>query len=129
MTTSPRGLDDGPEYSSDGKYIYFNSDRTGLMQIWRMKPDGSEQEQVTNDQFNNWFAHLSPNNQRIVFVSFDKDVVGHPENKDVMLRMMTLATKRIDASGQWHVRRSGNSQRPQLVAGWAEDRVCDVSVG
>jgi Tol biopolymer transport system component len=29
------GLDDGPDYSSDGKYIYFNSYRTGHMQIWR----------------------------------------------------------------------------------------------
>jgi Tol biopolymer transport system component len=28
LTNIP-GLDDGPEYSSDGKYIYFNSERTG----------------------------------------------------------------------------------------------------
>ena len=36
LTTDP-GKDDGPDYSSDGKYIYFNSDRTGHMQVWRMK--------------------------------------------------------------------------------------------
>jgi WD40 repeat protein len=30
------------------------------MQIWRMKPDGSEQTQITADQYNNWFAHPSP---------------------------------------------------------------------
>jgi Tol biopolymer transport system component len=53
--TNTKGLDDGPEYTPDGKYIYFNSTRTGLMQLWRMKPDGSEQEQITNDQYNNWF--------------------------------------------------------------------------
>ncbi len=40
--TTTEGLDDGPEYSPDGKYIYFNSVRTGTMQIWRMKPDGSD---------------------------------------------------------------------------------------
>ncbi len=44
--TTTEGLDDGPEYSPDGKYIYFNSTRTGMMEIWRMKPDGSEQEQL-----------------------------------------------------------------------------------
>ena len=30
----------------DGKYIYFNSVRSGAMQLWRMKPDGSDQEQL-----------------------------------------------------------------------------------
>jgi TolB protein len=89
LTTAP-GLDDGPEYTPDGKYIYFNSERTGTMQIWRMKPDGSEQEQVTNDQYNNWFAHPSPDNKWIVFLSFDKDVKGHPPDKDVQLRLMPI---------------------------------------
>jgi TolB protein len=35
------GLDDGPEYSPDGKYIWFNSTRSGLMQVWRMETDGA----------------------------------------------------------------------------------------
>jgi TolB protein len=86
LTTAP-GLDDGPDYSADGQYIYFNSERTGLMQIWRMKPDGSAQEQVTKDEHNNWFAHQSPDGKWIVFLSYDKAVKGHPENKDVMLRI------------------------------------------
>ena len=33
---------DGPEYSPDGKYIYYNANPTGTMQIWRMKADGSQ---------------------------------------------------------------------------------------
>jgi len=89
--TTAKGLDDGPEYTPDGKFIYFNSDRTGTMQIWRMKPDGSDQEQVTSDEFNNWFAHPSPDGKWIVFLSYDKDVTGHPENKPVRLRLMSLA--------------------------------------
>ncbi|MGE5796555.1 MAG: TolB family protein [Ignavibacteria bacterium] len=86
--TTAEGLDDGPDYSPDGQYIYFNSDRTGLMQIWRMKTDGSGQEQVTNDEYNNWFAHPSPDGKWIVFLTYEKDVEGHPANKDVMLRIM-----------------------------------------
>ncbi len=90
LTNTP-GLDDGPDYSPDGQYIYFNSERTGLMQIWRMKADGSAQEQVTSDNYNNWFAHPSPDGKWIVFVTFEKDVKGHPANKDVTLRMMPTA--------------------------------------
>ena len=94
--TTAEGLDDGPEYSPDGAYIYFNSIRSGLMQIWRMKPDGSDQEQVTpDDGYNNWFAHVSPDGQRMVFLTYEKGISGHPENKDVMLRIMTLATRKI----------------------------------
>lgn len=88
--TTAEGLDDGPEYSPDGQYIYFNSVRTGLMQIWRMKPDGSEQTQVTKDEYNNWFAHPSPDGKWLVIISYEKDVTGHPANKDVMLRLIPV---------------------------------------
>ncbi len=94
LTTAP-GLDDGPEYSPDGKYIYFNSERSGRMQIWRMKPDGYGQEQITSDDYCNWFAHPSPNGRWIVFLSYAKEVKGHPANKDVMLRLMSLADGKI----------------------------------
>ena len=90
--TSAPGLDDGPEYSPDGKYIYFNSVRTGQMKIWRMKPDGSKQVQFTPaDDYCDWFAHPSPNNKWIVFVSYDKSVEGHPPNKNVTLRLMSTS--------------------------------------
>jgi Tol biopolymer transport system component len=87
--TTAKGLDDGPEYSPDGKYIYFNSERTGRVQIWRMLADSSAQEQVTFDEFNNWFPHPSPDGNWLVFLSYDKEVTGHPANKPVRLRLMS----------------------------------------
>ena len=60
------------------------------MQIWRMLADGSQQEQVTKDEFNNWFAHPSPDGKWLVFLSYEQDVKGHPENKDVTLRIMAM---------------------------------------
>ncbi|MCU1337953.1 MAG: putative beta-propeller-type glycoside hydrolase [Bryobacterales bacterium] len=93
--TTAEGIDDGPEFSPDGAYVYFNSDRTGTMQIWRMRPDGSRQEQVTSDEYNNWFPHISPDGRRMAFLTYGKDVIGHPENKDVMLRIMTLNDLRV----------------------------------
>jgi Tol biopolymer transport system component len=100
LTMAP-GTDDGPEFSPDGRYIYFNSERTGRMQIWRMKPDGTEQEQVTDDEFNNWFPHLAPDGKTMVILSYEKDVTGHPENKDVTLRRMTFSSKKIDELGRF----------------------------
>ena len=91
LTEAP-GVNDGPEYTPDGKYIYFNSSRTGRMQIWRMKPDGSDQEQVTHDDFNNWFAHISPDGSRFVFISFPADIPAgdHPYYKHCYLRLMPI---------------------------------------
>ena len=93
--TTAKGLDDGPEYSPDGQYIYFNSERSGHMQIWRMKPDGSQQEQVFSDEYNNWFPHISPDGNFMVFLTYERDVTGHPENKNVLLRLMSLRDKKI----------------------------------
>ena len=92
--TTAKGLDDGPDYSPDGRHIYFNSERTGHMQIWRMRADGSEQEQVTFGEENDWFPHISPNGERMVFLTYDKSVSGHPENKDVLLRLTSLKDKK-----------------------------------
>jgi hypothetical protein len=94
--TSAKGLDDGPDYSPDGQWIYFNSDRAGRMQIWRMKPDGAQQEQVTTDEWNNWFPHPSPDGKWLVFLSYEPDVKGHPENKDVVLRLMPAQGGKIE---------------------------------
>ena len=97
LVVTAKGLEDGPEYSPDGQYIYFNSERTGHMQIWRMKADGSQQEQVFSDDYNNWFPHISPDGKWMVFLTYERDVIGHPENKNVMLRLMSLqdADKKI----------------------------------
>ncbi len=48
-----------------------------------------------DDGFNNWFPHLSPDGGRLVFLTYEKGVDGHPANKEVMLRVMNLATRRI----------------------------------
>jgi Tol biopolymer transport system component len=90
LTFNTKGHVDGPEYSPDGKYIYYNANKTGTMQIWRMKPDGSGQEQITFDQYHNWFPHISPDGKWIVFISFPTDIDpnSHPSYQRVMLRLM-----------------------------------------
>jgi Tol biopolymer transport system component len=95
LTTST-GISDDPDYSPDGRYIYFNSDRGGgSMQVWRMHADGSQPEQVTSDERNNWTPHPSPDGKWIVFLSYDKGVPGHPVNKDISLRLISLSDNKI----------------------------------
>lgn len=94
--TDAEGLDDGPEYSYDGEWIYFNSHRTGRMQLYRMKPDGTSQEQLTNDEFDNWFAHPAPDGKSLVYISYMEDQKGqHPFGKKVRLRLLDVETKKI----------------------------------
>jgi TolB protein len=84
---------DGCEYSPDGKYIYYNSSQSGTMQLWRMKPDGASQEQITFDELNDWFPHISPDGKWIAFISFPTTVApnDHPSYKRVILRLMPAA--------------------------------------
>jgi TolB protein len=83
---------DGCEYSPDGKYIYYNGSHTGNMQIWRIKPDGTGREQLTFDEYRNWFPHISPDGKWIAFISFPPDIEknSHPSYKRVMLRLMPV---------------------------------------
>lgn len=91
--TDADGLDDGPEYSYDGEWIYFNSHRTGRMHIWRMRPDGSEQTQLTSDEYDNWFPHPGPDNRSIAYIAYMEDQKGgHPFGKDVKIRLLDVET-------------------------------------
>lgn len=91
LTDAP-GLNDGAEYDSLGEYIWFNSVRSGLMQAWRMKADGSEQTQMTFDEnWNTWFPHISPDRKLVSMVCYKKGDVQpgeHVPHKFVELRLM-----------------------------------------
>lgn len=91
LTDAP-GLDDGPEYSMDGKHIWFNSVRSGRMQVWRMRANGKEQTQMTFDKdMNSWFPHISPDGEKVVYIAYhDYEVApgDHTPNQNVQLRMI-----------------------------------------
>ena len=114
--TTATGLDDGPDFSPAGD-IFFNSARTGVMRIWRMKPDGSDQRQVTHDEARaDWFPHPSPDGKWLVFLSYEASVEGHPPNKDVALRVMPL----VGGAARVLVRLLGG-QGTLNVPSWAPD--------
>ncbi len=113
------GFNDGPEFSFDGEWIYFISTRTGLMQVWRMRPDGSEETQLTFEEQNNWFGHISPDGSKVVNIVYRKDQLlpnEHLSNMHVELWMM-------DPDGKNHHRILGffGGQGSINVNSWAPD--------
>ncbi len=89
--TDHQGFNDGPEYSMDGKNIWFISTRTGLMQVWKMDRDGSNQTQMTFEDQNNWFGHISPDGKYVVNIAYHKGALDpgeHLSNMNVSLWLM-----------------------------------------
>jgi Tol biopolymer transport system component len=95
--TSAGGYDDGPEYPPDGEHIYFNSNRSGRWEIWRMPASGAGPgdglaEQVTRDAPEDWFPHVSPDGRQMVFLSFPPGTEGHNDRMPgMLLRRLALA--------------------------------------
>jgi len=61
-------LHDGPEFTPDGKYIYFDSSRSGSSQIWRMKADGTGAIQITDDGMEDQSPHVSPDGAAVAWL-------------------------------------------------------------
>lgn len=119
LTDTP-APDDGPEYSPDGKWLYFNSELNakipGHAQCYRMKIDGTGPEQLTNDERVNWFPHFSPDGRWVVYISFPPGTTGHPANKEVILRRM-----RPDGSEQADIVSLFGGQGTINVNSWSPD--------
>ena len=118
LTDTP-GLNDGPEYSPDGKYIYFNSVRDGLMDCWRMDADGGNPVRLTDNGRNNWFPHISPDGSVIAYISYDPAEVrpdDHPANKNVEIRRINP-----DGTGDRTVVKFFGGQGSLNVNSWMPD--------
>jgi hypothetical protein len=70
---------------------------------------------VTFDDRNDWFPHLSPDEQSMVFLAYEAGLIGHPPEKDVELRLTSLQGWK-NARAEQALRQAGNDQRSLLVA-------------
>jgi TolB protein len=124
--TSNAGYDDGPDYSPDGKWIYFNSDRAGGWDIWRMPAEGAgpndaQAEQVTNDEGEDWFPHCSPDGKWLLFLTFPKGTSGHNDRIEVKLRMMPLPGAHLEHSAPREITHFFGGQGTINVNSWSPD--------
>lgn len=90
--TDGHGFNDGCEFSPDGRHIWFNFTRDGLMHIWRMDRDESNMTNMTcHDGFNSWFPHMSPNCDKVAYIAFRKEDIlpsEHLPGLNVQIRVM-----------------------------------------
>jgi TolB protein len=83
---------DGPEYSPDGAWLYFNTEefasRPGHAQLARMPSEGGPIERLVDSESVDWFPHLSPNGELANYISFPPGTLGHPADLDVEVRVI-----------------------------------------
>lgn len=79
---------DGPDYTPDGQWIWFNSDRGGSSDLWRIRPDGSDLQQMTDTDRVEWFPHPSPDGCHVLYLSYPPGTQNHPFGLHVDLRLM-----------------------------------------
>jgi Tol biopolymer transport system component len=82
---------DGPDYTPGGEWIWFNGEKAGSVQLWRVRPDGSDLEQMTGDNRVNWFPHPSPDGKHVAYLAYEAGTHGHPADKTVELRLLPSA--------------------------------------
>lgn len=82
VTTDP-GPADGCEWTPDGEWIVFNTEQfsNGHAQLARVRPDGTELEQLTFDERVNWFPHVAPTGDVAVYLSYPPGTTGHPADR------------------------------------------------
>lgn len=87
---------DGPEWSPDGRWIYYNtetfSERPGHAQLARVADGGDddgEVERLLSSDTVDWFPHLSPDGRFAGYIVFPPGTLGHPADRDVEVRVVS----------------------------------------
>jgi TolB protein len=85
---------DGPEYSPDGGWLYFNTDvftsQPGHAQLARIRAAGASDggsaaspERLLESDTVDWFPHLSPDGSLASYIRFPSGTEGHPPDMPV----------------------------------------------
>lgn len=126
LTSNPH-QDDGPDYSPDGRWIYINSDRSGKQAIWRFPADGAgpndaKAELVVNDTLEDWFPHIAPDGQKMVYIGYPAGTPTHnPRNVSIEIKLVTIeADKPVTISAKTLIQATGG-QGTMNVNSWAPD--------
>jgi Tol biopolymer transport system component len=83
---------DGPEWSPDGEFIYFNTEgfttAPGHAQLARIADRGGPAQRLVTSETVDWFPHLSPDARYATYIAFPPGTLGHPADVDVEVRLV-----------------------------------------
>lgn len=110
----------GCAYSPDGEWLYFSSEsgpeRRGRNHLLRMRPDGSDRQQLTDGASADWFPKPSPDGAWVVYLAFAPGTIGHESNVPV-----TLCAMRQDGSHRRTLHRLFGGQGTMNVTSWSPE--------
>lgn len=126
FVTGDAQADDGAEFSPDGEWLWFNTERfthaAGHAQLARIRADGSDVQRVVESGSVDWFPHPAPDGRSVVYVSYQAGTLGHPENRDVVVRILPLDPSGApDSPGPRDLLHLFGGQGTLNVNGWAPD--------
>ncbi len=68
--THDRSIDGGPVYSADGKWLFYHSDRTGIMNVYAYELATGRLKQVTNVVNGAYQPEPSPDGKNLAYVGY-----------------------------------------------------------
>ncbi len=105
-----------PNWSRDGRWIYFFSDCTGQNEIWRTSPEQGKPQQITDA---GGLESAESADGRLLFYTkasetgiFSKPLSGGPENR--ILNESSVVTFFVCQEGIYFLQRAGKDQLPGL---------------
>jgi TolB protein len=111
---------DGPEWTPDGQWVYFNAEVVGGLpghaQLFRKHRDQAQAQALTRDARVNWFPHVSPDGRWLMYLSYPEKTQGHPANVAVSLRLMPA-----EGGDPVDVVQFRGGQGTTNTSGWASD--------
>lgn len=86
--TRDEHADDGVSFAGD--VLVWNSERftPGTAQLVSLRPGSIDPVRLTNDDRVNWFPHVSPDGEHLLYLSYEPGVQGHPADHRVELRLL-----------------------------------------
>lgn len=93
MLDTGTGHCDGPEWSPDGAWIYYNTESftedPGHAQLARIADGGGAPERLLDSETVDWFPHLSPDGRHASYLSFPAGTLGHPADLEVEVKVVS----------------------------------------